>query len=100
MLKLLKPAQERHRAHAPPQRKPLQRETRAPQVKSSPCSPQLEKAPEQQQRFSTVQNKMIKKKVKENHLQKVKQGSDCPSFLTSCWNIGVMMMIRMTVMAT
>ena len=31
-------------AHVPQQEKPLQWETRAPQLENSPCSPQLEKS--------------------------------------------------------
>ena len=45
------------RAHDPQQQKPPQGEAHAPQLKSSPCSPQLEKAHRQQQRPSTAKNK-------------------------------------------
>ena len=47
---LLKPA--RLRAHAPPQKNPLQWETHAPQLASSPDLPQLEKAQAQQWRLN------------------------------------------------
>ena len=53
-----------HRAHALQQEKPQQWEARAHQLESGPCSLQLEKAHEQQQRSSTAQiNKYIKKNL-------------------------------------
>ena len=45
------------RARAPQQEKPTQWEARAPQQKSSPRSPQLEKARAQQQRPNAAKNK-------------------------------------------
>ena len=44
--------------------KPLQRETQTPQLESSPCSPQLEKAYPEQQRPSTAKNKQISKNIR------------------------------------
>ena len=52
MLKLLKPVC--LKVHAPQQEKPLQWEARTPQLESSHCSPQLEKAYSQQWRFNTA----------------------------------------------
>ena len=52
VLQVLKSA--RPGARAPQQEKPPQREARTPQLESSPCSPQLEKARAQQRRPSTA----------------------------------------------
>ena len=46
-------------AYAPQQEKPLQWEARTPQLNSSSCSPQLEKAPAQQWRSSAAKSKII-----------------------------------------
>ena len=51
------------RACAPQQEKPPQWEACAPQPESSPCPPQLQKARAQQRRPSTVNNKIIIKKL-------------------------------------
>ena len=56
-MQILKP--KRSRACALQQETPPQRETHAPQLESSPSSPQLEKAREQQQRPSATKNKYI-----------------------------------------
>ena len=58
LLQLLKPMHPR--AHALQQETPMKQEGPAPQLETSPCSPQLQKAHVQQQRPGAAKNKSVK----------------------------------------
>ena len=51
-----------------------------PHLESSPCSPQLEKRPTQQQRPSTVINKQIKLFLKFTERETLNKGSNVPCY--------------------
>ena len=55
------------RAHALQQEKPSQREARAPQRRTAPHSPQLEKGCAQQWRPNAAKNKILKKKKRKKN---------------------------------
>ena len=67
-------------ACAPKREKPPQWEARTPHLESSPCSPQLEKRPAQQQRPSTVINKQIKLFLKFTEREVLNKGSNVPCY--------------------